>query len=103
MGPKPAGMYDPLRDPLMVEVEYLLAEMEVLKQGWSPRSGLQRILVVGDRRALLRCQYNVVALDGLMSFSTLARVARAIYLVRHKKLPPKIPDLNFTGIDRFTA
>ena len=49
-----AGVHHALGDPLVVEVEDLLAEREVLEQRRPPLAGLQRVLVIGDRDALLR-------------------------------------------------
>ena len=46
-----AGVHDPLRDALVVEVEDLLAEVEVLEQRRSAFAGTERVLVVGDRNA----------------------------------------------------
>ena len=51
--PEPAGVDDPLGDALVVEVEDLLAEVEVLQQRRPARPDPQRVLVVGDRHALL--------------------------------------------------
>ena len=56
VGAEPAGVHDALGDALVVEVEDLLAEVEVLEQRRTPLAGPQRVLVVGDRDALLRRQ-----------------------------------------------
>ena len=53
---EPAGVHHPLRDPLVVEVEDLLPEVEVLEQRRPTLADPQRVLVVGDRNALLRRQ-----------------------------------------------
>ena len=47
-----ARMHDPLWNALMVEVEDLLAEMEVLEQRGSARADLERVLIVRNRSAL---------------------------------------------------
>src|SRR5690606_28810696 len=48
-----ACMNDALGDALMVEVEDLLAEMEILEQRRAARALLEAVLVVGDRHAML--------------------------------------------------
>jgi hypothetical protein len=48
-----AGVDDPLGDPLMVEVEDLLAKDEVLQQHRPALARLQLVLVVGDPDALV--------------------------------------------------
>ena len=47
------GVHDTLGDPLVIEVEDLLAEVEVLEQRRPPLADPQRVLVVRDRHALL--------------------------------------------------
>ena len=47
-----AGMDDPLRDPLVIEVGDLLPEVEVLQQGRPALAGLQRMIGVGQPQAL---------------------------------------------------
>src|SRR5262249_26274538 len=49
-------VYDPLGDPLVVEVEELLPEVEVLQRRRAALADPQRVLVVADRDALLRRQ-----------------------------------------------
>ena len=61
MGAEAAGVDDPLRDPLVVEVEDLLAEVEVLEQRGTALPGTQRVLIVGDRCALLCRQAGLPA------------------------------------------
>ena len=53
-------------DALVVEVEDLVAQHEVFKQRWPAPAGFQRILVVGDRRSLLRRQHIDAAPGRLM-------------------------------------
>ena len=48
-----AGVDDTLGDALVVEVEDLLPEVEVLEQRRTALAGSQRVLVIGDRHALL--------------------------------------------------
>ena len=54
MGAGAARVHDALRDALVVEVGDLLAEVEVLEQRRAALAGLQRVLVVVDRNALVR-------------------------------------------------
>ena len=53
VGAVAAGVHDALGDALVVEVEDLLAEVEVLEQRRAALADPQRVLVVGDRNALL--------------------------------------------------
>ena len=50
--PVAAGMDHPLGDPLVIEVEDLLPEVEVLQRAGTAFPGPQRVLVVGDDSAL---------------------------------------------------
>ena len=59
VGAEAAGVDDPLGDPLVVEVEDLLPEVEVLEQRRAALAGPQRVLVVGDGHPLLRRQDGV--------------------------------------------
>jgi hypothetical protein len=54
-------VHDALGDPLVVEVEDLLAEVEVLERRRAPIADPQRVLVVGDRYALLGRQGRAAA------------------------------------------
>ena len=64
-----ARMHHPLGNPLVVEVEDLLAEVVVLEQRRPALAGAQRVLVVRDRRALLRGQDRNVAARHLVRFA----------------------------------
>ena len=64
-----AGVDDPLGDALVVEVEDLLAEVEVLEQRRAALADPQRVLVVGDRDALLRRQPRPVRRRGLVGLA----------------------------------
>ena len=68
-----AGMHHALGNALMVEVEDLFAEVEIFQQGRAARALAQRILVVGDRNALLGGEGFNIAPRGLMQFPTLGR------------------------------
>ena len=68
MGPEPTGVHHPLGDALVVEVEDLLAEVEVLEQRRAALAHPQRVLIVSDRDPLLRRQPHTVA-DRLVSFA----------------------------------
>ena len=56
-------MHDALGDALVVEVRDLLAQDEVLEQRRAAQPGLQRVLVVGDRHALVGRQRLAAAVD----------------------------------------
>ena len=78
-----AGVHDPLGDALVVEVEDLLAEVEVLEQRRAARGRpAQRVLVVGDRHALLRRQHRNIAARDLVRLTAVALRLR----VRHLNL-----------------
>jgi hypothetical protein len=49
-------MHDALGDALMVEMGDLLAQDEIFEQARAPLAALERILIVGDRRSLVRRQ-----------------------------------------------
>jgi len=67
-----AGMHDALGNALMVEVGDLLAQDEVFQQRRPARGIAQRVLVVGDRNALVGGQRRVGAAGVLMQFVPLA-------------------------------
>ena len=64
--PVPAGVHHPLGDPLVVEVEDLLAEVGILQRGRAALPGPQGVLVVGNDRALLGGQPRATAGRGLV-------------------------------------
>ena len=72
VGAEAAGMHHALRDAFVVEVEDLLAEVEILQQGRTARADPQGVLVVGDRDALLRGQHRHVAAGDLVGLAALA-------------------------------
>ena len=69
-----ARMHHALGNPLVVEMENLLAEMKILDQGRPTRTDLERVLVVGHRTALRGGQDRRIALCGLMELAALAAV-----------------------------
>ena len=71
-----AGVHDALGDPLVVEVEDLLPEVEVLEQRRAALAGAQRVLVVGDRHALLRREAGTRG--DLMGLAARPRLAREV-------------------------
>ena len=73
-----AGMHDPLGNALVVEMEDLLAEMEIFERGRPAPADAQRILVVGDRRALLRRQDRDIAARDLMRLAAFAAHDRGV-------------------------
>ena len=66
VGAEAAGVHDALGDALVVEVEDLLAEVEVLQQRRAALADLQRVLVVGDRHALRGGQLGLAGATSLM-------------------------------------
>src|SRR5262249_36695219 len=85
--PEAAGMYHPLGDALMVEVEELLAEVKIFERRGAACTDPERILVVGDGDPLLSGQDGRVSACTLVYFSsrtghhTLIMVLRRIALV----------------------
>jgi len=67
-----AGMHDALGNALMVEVRDLLAQDEVFEQRGAAWRVAQRVLVVGDRNALLGRHHRVIAAGLLLQFVTIA-------------------------------
>ena len=61
-----AGVDDALGDALVVEVEELLAEVEVLQEGRAAGPDPERVLVVGDGDPLLRRQGRVAGVRRLV-------------------------------------
>jgi hypothetical protein len=56
-------MHDALGDALVVEVGDLLAQDEVFQQRRAAQAGLQRVLVVGDRHALVGGEHLALRVD----------------------------------------
>ena len=73
-----ARMHDALGNALVVEVEDLLAEMEILERGRPAPADPQRVLVVGDRGALLRRQDRDIAARDLMRLAAFAAHDRGV-------------------------
>ena len=63
----PAGVHDSLGDALVVEVRNFFAQYEIFEQRGSSRAGLERILIIRNRRALVRRQ--AFAVSRLVRFS----------------------------------
>ena len=53
VGSRPAGMNDPLRNSLVIEMGYLFPESEIFQERRTALPGFQRILVVSDDDALI--------------------------------------------------
>ena len=66
-----AGMDDALGNALVVEMEDLLAEMRVLHQCRAAGALSQRVLVVGNGRALLGGQDLIAVLGALMCLAAI--------------------------------
>src|ERR1700730_5388531 len=75
----PAGVHDALGDALVVEVRNFFAQYEIFKQRGSPRAGLERILIIRNRRALVRRQAFAVS-RYLVRFSTLTAAQNTLIL-----------------------
>ena len=73
-----ARMHDALGDALMVEVGDFLAQDEVFKQRRPFRVRAQRVLVVGDRCAMVGRQGGVFAGHGLVQLTARADVFRTL-------------------------
>ena len=86
MDPEPTGVHHPLGNAFMVEVEDLLAEMEVLEQRRTAVADLQRVLIVGDGDPLLRRQPHAALAHRLMSLATVADVDRHTRRCRRRDL-----------------
>jgi hypothetical protein len=65
-------MNHPLRNALVVEVEDLLAKMEIFEQRWSAGANLERVLIVRHRTALGRGQHRHISCRNLMQLAALA-------------------------------
>lgn len=78
MGAEAARMHDAFRDALVIEVKNLLAEMEVFERHRPANAYLERVLVVGNRDTLLRCQRRPLAARKLMRFPARAPVNRFV-------------------------
>ena len=80
--PVAAGVHHPLRDALMVEVEDLLAEMEVLQHTRAALASPQSVLVVGDHDALLGRQPGRVPRHHLVNLAAGAALDPLIAILR---------------------
>jgi hypothetical protein len=80
----PAGVDDALGNALVVEVEDLLPEVEVLQQRRPPRADPQRVLVIGDRRALLGGQHRIAFSGDLVQLSAFADLGFQLRRVRRR-------------------
>ena len=87
--PVAAGVHHPFRDPLVVEVEDLLAEVEVLQRAGTAFADPQGVLVIGDHGALLGGQ--PLAVPGyLVSLATQASLDLLI-AVYHRQAVVLVP------------
>ena len=77
VGGRAAGMDDPLRDTLVVEMLNLLAKHEVFQQGRAAPAGLERVLIVADRRAVIGGQAGLRRRGGLVHLAGVADCRRA--------------------------
>jgi hypothetical protein len=65
-------MHDPFRNPLVVEVEDLLAEGEVFERCRTSLADSQGVLIVADRDALLCSEDRTTSRRGLMQLAAIA-------------------------------
>ena len=65
-------MDDAFGNPLVIEVRDLLAEDKILQQGRAKRVGPERILIIGDRYALIGCQCGIRTIGDLVPFAAVA-------------------------------
>ena len=82
MGPETSCVDNALRDTFVVEVENLFTKMEVLKRSRPPRANPERVLVVGNRNALLRCENGPLAARDLVDLATFALMNRLVCEMR---------------------
>ena len=75
-----AGMDDALGNALVIEVGDLFAEDEILQEGRAAGAGFQRVLIVGNRNALIGGQRVLGGDRGLVCFAALAPAGSSILL-----------------------
>jgi hypothetical protein len=85
-------MNDPLGNPLMVEMEYLLAQHEIFEQRGPACAGFQAVLIVGNAdtlvcRQMARRIVRTLARNLLMGFAAVTLLRLVCCLGRHG-LPP---------------
>ena len=73
-------MHDALRDALVIEMGDLLAQDEILEQRRAARAALERILIVGDRDALIGGQCIAGFRSDLMGLAAVARAHAVVAL-----------------------
>ena len=73
-----AGMHDALGNALMVEVEDLFPKVEVFERGRPAPADAKRILVIGNRHALLCRQDRDIAARDLMRLAAFASEDRGV-------------------------
>jgi hypothetical protein len=64
-------MHNAFRNPLVIEMEDFLSEMEVFKESRTARTDFQRVLVVRNWTTLRRCQNRHFAGGDLMKLTAL--------------------------------
>ena len=105
---RPARVNDPLGDPFVVEVGDLLAEDEVFEQRRPAQAGLEGVLIVRDRHALIGRQRPIGRVDADAIQRTDRRVVADIRtaapgLLRAVRLADGArPDDRIGGLDRRT-
>ena len=66
VGARPAGVNDPLRNSLVIEMGDLLPEGEIFQERRTSVPGFQRILIVRDDDALIGRERSLSRVSGLM-------------------------------------
>ena len=65
-------MHHALGNALVIEMEDLFAKMKIFQSGRTARADLERILIVGNRRSLLRGQDRHILVGSLVEFAAFA-------------------------------
>jgi len=73
-----ARVNDTLRNPLVIEMGNLLAKDEIFQQRRTARIGLERVLIVGKREALVRGQGRMLSTGDLVQLAPAAGAASPI-------------------------
>jgi hypothetical protein len=82
--PVPAGVHDPLGDPLVIEVEDFLPEVGILQDAGAALPGPQRVLIVGNDRALLGGQPRATAGRDLVRLAAVTALDPLVAVLHHR-------------------
>ena len=95
MCPEAAGVHHTLRDALVVEVEDLLAEVEVLEQRRTPPAGRERVLIIRHRHTLPRRECGSPVMGRLVGLAAVppgrlyVTEVDGLCLITHQVGPPR--------------